>query len=301
MKKVLYIALLIAGAQSLKAQEVGNTNTLVDPLPTQYFQNQYLANPAMAGIDTGLHLNAAYRRQWKNQPGVPETISFTADYAAGKRVGAGLMVFNDKAGLMTSTRVALTYAYHLPLSLERNQFLHFGLSLGIRTERINLKGINGEVMDPSIGRFNRRDNYFDGDFGVAYTSNGLSLQAALPNVVGYFKSDKNLVNGSTFFTAASYRIALGGQFTSLEPKVCFRGVRGFDNIVDVGANLVLLNDVANVYGLYHSSKTFTVGAGFNIHHTVGLQLSYSSQTAGLSNYLSGNFTVGLTVNLFNKR
>lgn len=300
MKKVLYIALLIAGAQSLKAQEIGNTNTLVEPLPTQYFQNQYLANPAMAGIDTGLHLNAAYRRQWKDQPGVPETISFTADYAAGKRVGAGLMVFNDKAGLMTSTRVALTYAYHLPLSLERNQFLHFGLSLGIRTERINLKGINGETMDPSIGRFNRRDNYFDGDFGVAYTSNGLSLQAALPNVVGYFKSDKNVVNGSTFFTAASYRIALGGQFTALEPKVCFRGVRGFDNILDVGANLSLLNNVVNVYGLYHSSKTYTVGAGFSIHNTVGLQLSYSSQTAGLSNYLSGNFTAGLTVNLFNK-
>lgn len=302
MKKVFYILLLLAGTQSVKAQQWGNaTTSQVDPLGPQYFQNQYLGNPAFAGIDTGLHLNAAYRKQFRDDPGVPVTMAVTADYAAGKRVGVGLSFYNDKAGLLSNTRVAATYAYHLPLTAAGTQQLHFGLSVGFRTEYIDRKGVNGDATDPSIGRFNRRDNYFDGDFGVAYTGSGLSLQASLPNMVGYFKSDnKTQVNSATFYTAAGYKIAIGSQLTSIEPKVCFRGVRGFDNIIDMGANIAFLDNQANVYGMYHTSKNFTVGAGYNIAHTVGILLSYSSQTAGLSNYLSGNFTLGIKVDLFNK-
>ncbi|SEW45003.1 PorP/SprF family type IX secretion system membrane protein [Chitinophaga arvensicola] len=302
MKKIFFIILLLAGTQSLTAQQWGNaTTSQVDPLGSQYFQNQYLGNPAMAGIDTGLHLNAAYRKQWRDEPGVPVTMAITADYAAGKRVGVGLNVYNDKAGLLSNTRVAATYAYHLPLSSTGGQQLHFGLSVGFRSEFIDRKALNGDASDPSIGRFNRRDNYFDADFGLAYTSHGLNLQAALPNMIGYFKSDnKGQVNSSTFYSSASYRIGIGSQLTSIEPKVCFRGVRGFDNIIDLGANIVFLENTLNAFGMYHTSKNFTVGAGYNIFHTVGILVSYSSQTSGLSNYLSGNFAVGLKVDLFNK-
>ncbi|RAJ05495.1 type IX secretion system PorP/SprF family membrane protein [Chitinophaga skermanii] len=299
MKKVFYILLLLAGSQSVKAQQWGNATTAqIDPLGTQYFSNQYLGNPAFAGIDTGLHINAAVKRQAKNDPGVPTTMAFTADYAAGKRVGVGLYVYNDKAGLLSNTRVAATYAYHLPLSYSGTHQLHFGLSVGFRTEFLDRKGLNGDGSDPSIGRFNSRDNYFDADFGVAYTSNGLNVQAAFPQLVGYFKSgNENMVNSSTFNTAVSYKIPVGAELTSIEPKVVFRGVRGFDNIVDMGANLVFLDNVANVFGMYHTSKNFTVGAGFNVAHTVGVVCAYTTQTAGLSNYLSGNFTIGLKVDL----
>ncbi len=300
MKKVFYILLLLAGTHSVKAQQWGNaTTSQVDPLGPQYFQNQYLGNPAFAGVDTGLHLNAAYRKQFKDEPGVPVTMVVTADYAAGKRVGVGLYFYNDKAGMLTNTRVAATYAYHLPLTASGTQQLHFGLSVGLRAEHLDRKALNGDITDPSIGRYNRRDNYFDADFGLAYTSSGLSLQAALPNMIGYFKSDnKGQVNSSTFYTAAGYKIGIGSQLTSIEPKVCFRGVRGFDNIVDMGANIVFFDNLVNVYGMYHTSKNFTVGAGYNIVNTVGILLSYSSQTAGLSNYLSGNFALGIKVDLF---
>ncbi|MGX5820965.1 PorP/SprF family type IX secretion system membrane protein [Chitinophaga lutea] len=298
MKKVLIIFLLAAAAQSVNAQDAGNSSALIEPLAPQYFLNQYLGNPAFAGVDTGLHFNAAIRRAGDNQPGVPMSYAFTTDYATGKRVGLGLTVFGDEAGLLNTTRVALTYAYHLPLSASGDQRLHFGLSGGIRTERLDVKAMNGDGNDPSIGRFNRRDNYFDADFGLAYTGHRLTLQAALPNLIGYFKdANKETVNGSTFFAAASYRIPLGEQIASLEPKVCFRGVRGFDNIFDFGANLRFLDDAASVFGLYHTSGNFTAGAGVQIARTVRLQISYTSQTSGLSNYLSANFGIGLRVDL----
>src|SRR5690606_14004655 len=110
----------------------------------QWFQNQYLANPAMAGIDTGLHLNAAYRRQWTGVEGAPKTAFFTADGLVGKRVGAGLSIFNDQAGLIDRTRIALSYAYHLPLG-NRGQRLHFGLSLALNVQRLDYSHVDGDI------------------------------------------------------------------------------------------------------------------------------------------------------------
>lgn len=294
--------LLSIAMQQVNAQSLGNTSTQVDPLGSQYFQNQYLGNPAFAGIDSGLHLNGAFKRQFRNDPGVPVTMSFTADYFVGNRVGAGLNVYRDEAGLLSRTRVALTYAYHLPLTLTGSQQLHFGLSLGIRYDRLDAKNVNGDPNDPSIGLFNRRDNYFDGDFGVAYTDDHLNLQVALPNMVGYFRKDnKDVINSATFYAAASYRFDIGEELTYIEPKVAFRGVRDYDNIFDIGANVVFLNNWINIFGLYHTSKNYTLGAGFNCRSTVGLQLIYTSQTEGLRNYLDNNFTAALTINLFRRQ
>src|SRR5690606_14617686 len=107
--RLICCLLLAAGCiRQGMAQGLSDAPALLEPSGTQWFQNQYLANPAMAGIDTGLHLNAAYRRQWTGVEGAPKTAFFTADGLVGKRVGAGLSIFNDQAGLIDRTRIALS-------------------------------------------------------------------------------------------------------------------------------------------------------------------------------------------------
>src|SRR5579885_2727710 len=54
-----------------------------------YFQNQYLANPAMAGMMPQLNLNMDYHQQWIGVPGSPTLTTFTADYNSGNKVGLG--------------------------------------------------------------------------------------------------------------------------------------------------------------------------------------------------------------------
>lgn len=284
--------------RNAQAQSLGNSQSLLEPSGTQYFQNQYLANPAMAGIDTGMHLNAAYRRQYSGIEGAPTTAHFSADGSLGKRVGAGLIVFNDEAGLITRTRVGLTYAYHLPVG-NNGQLLHFGLSLALNVQRLDYTKVNGDDADPSLGLFNRRDNYFEADYGMAYTDGSLFLQAALPNVRSLFTGKDYGVNGGgVFFTAASYRFTPEGVISGFEPKVCYRGIKGYDDILDAGFNLYLLDNVANVMGMYHTSKSFTAGVGVNIKKTLILQALYTTQTGGIKTYVDGTYEIGATVNLF---
>lgn len=295
----LCVVLLTAGGYlQSRAQSLSSVPALLEPSSTQYFQNQYLANPAMAGVDSGLHLNAAYRRQLNGIDGAPVSKFFTADGYIGNRVGGGIHVFNDEAGLMTRTRIALSYAYHLPVG-DRGQTLHLGLSLAMNFQRIDYKAVNGDDSDPSIGAFNRRDNYFEGEFGAAYTNEHWTLQGSLPNIRSLVTGDDKAVDGGTiYFTAVSYKFEPAGAVSSIIPKVCYRGVRGYDNIFDLGVNVGFLHNVASVLALYHTSGSFTGGIGVNILQTVMLQAMYTTQTNGIKTYIDGGYEIGLTINLF---
>src|ERR1700761_6834601 len=107
IKKIFFAMLLLGCALQSRAQ--------LNPLQSMYFQNPYLYNPSLAGMTNNLNINLDYRQQWSSFPGTPKTEAFTADYGATDRVGLGLTVYNDVAGLITQTKVVGTYAYHLPI------------------------------------------------------------------------------------------------------------------------------------------------------------------------------------------
>ena len=149
--------------------QVQKVQAQLSGMQTMYYQNQYLANPAMAGMEQGLNINLGYQQQWASVPGSPRIQNFTADYNPGNNVGLGLNVNSDNAGLINRTRVMGTYAYHLPLSDKDNR-LNFGLSLGINDTYIDYTKVNGDQGDVSVQDFNQRSVYVDGDFGISYTS-----------------------------------------------------------------------------------------------------------------------------------
>jgi type IX secretion system PorP/SprF family membrane protein len=294
MKKILKTALLIAAAFT-------GTNAMaqLSPMGAMYFQNQYLGNPALAGTEKGMDVSLGIRKQWSNIPGSPAMQAFTASYGLNEKVGLGLNVYNDKSGLFKRTRTVASYAYHLPLGGDV-QHLSFGISLGFTNERIATEDIRGNSADMNVGAYNQRDTYVDGDFGVAYTSNKFNIQAAIPNLKSMLKKDINTdaVDRSTFFSAVSYKFQLEGPGGfGVEPKVAYRGVKGLDNIMDIGANLSYANNKVNIFGMYHTTKSSTFGVGLN-YQNIGFSGMYSTATSALSNYANGNFEVSVKVKLF---
>ena len=299
MKKMIKKSAVIIFALAI----TGKASAQLNPMGAQYFQNQYLANPAMAGINDGLTLNGGLRQQWSMIPGTPVTGAFTADYRAAEKVGLGINMYNEKAGLIERTRVMGSYAYHLPLSNE-NQELHFGVSLGFSSERVAQERLNGDAGDISVGRFNERETYVDGDFGIAYSDDRLNVQAAIPNMKSFFGTDdNNTVDRSTFYSAVSYKWHFGTGMTTgvVEPKIAYRGVKGHDNLLDVGANLSMINNQLILSGLYHSSQSATFGVGMNYKGTLSILGMYTTETAALSAYTNGNFEIGVRYKVLKKK
>ncbi|WP_346320968.1 PorP/SprF family type IX secretion system membrane protein [Chitinophaga sp. YIM B06452] len=304
MKKIftqLSTLLLLAAPGLTKAQSAGNPIQQRDPLIAQYYENRFLGNPALAGADTGLNINIGYRKQWKDMPDAPVTFALTGDYQVARKLGVGLTVFNDQAGILKQTRVALSYAYHMALDENNSEFLHIGMTAAVDNRRVERKKIVGDPDDPAVDEFNRRDNYFETDLGVAYTNEHLTIQAALPNLVSTFQNKDKVEprNTSTFMVAASYKFGTKSfQISSVEPMVAFRGVKGYKGILDVGTKVSLAKNFVNLFALYHTSNAVTAGVGFQFKNSIEVQASYTSQTAGVKNNIDGNFGLGIKIRLF---
>lgn len=272
----------------------------LNPMGAFYFQNQFLGNPAMAGMG-GLNLNLGIRKQWNTIPGSPATQTMTVDYALTDKAGLGFNVNNDQTGLFKRTRTVGTYAYHLPLN-DKDDRLSFGLSLGILSERVSNEELSGDRDDLSVAGFNQRAAFLDGDFGLAYTTKGLNIQLALPNLKGIVKQDEvvGAIDRSTFFSAISYKIKTGiSSGLDIEPKAVYRGVNGFNDILDLGANLSYGGNKLNFFGMYHSTRSATFGMGMN-YQNFGFGGMYTTSTSALSGYTNGNFELSLRANLLNK-
>lgn len=294
------IAFLHVFVKQVHAQGRDNSVVVSDPLESQFFHNRYLGNPAMAGLDTVLHLEVSYRKQFTHFPGAPVTEALTADYNLGKRVGLGLIVYSDKAALLSQNRVGLTYAYHLPIA-QNGQELHFGISGAFAQNRLDLKNITGDADDPVLIQFNERRNAFELDYGMAFTDAHLTLQASLVNLTSYFKSpDKVTPDVTVYYVAAAYRFTFYGAVDALEPQVSLRGVKQHNAVLDLGVQVTMLKHILYVYNIYHSSRGFSTGLGLNYNDILYIQGAYMTQTGGLRTYADGNYEIDMGLSLFRK-
>lgn len=286
------LLVLLAGFSGLAQKSFAQLN----PLGQAYFQNQYLANPALAGLHGGLQANLAYRQQWTGLPGGPVAQSFTAQYGLGSKLGLGLNLYNDQAGILKRTRAMATAAYHLPLGAE-GQRLSVGISAGMIDQ--SLHSDNAEDMsDVSVTKFNDRGLYLDGDLGLAYTGKKLRLQASLPNVRSLRQEYQagELVNRPTFFSAISYKTKInlreGVNALGIEPKVVYRRIEGMKSLVDAGANWTFLQEKLHVVTLYHSTQNMTLGLGAH-YRSLALTALHTTKSHDLREQQQSNFEIGL--------
>lgn len=268
----------------------------LNPMGAMYYQNQYLSNPAMAGTESGWELGAGIKSQWSGMDGVPLIGAVTLTHGSeNKRVGLGLNLFSDRAGVLQRTSAKATYAYHLALNSD-NSFLDFGLSAGVLSEFIDFNSVRGDITDQSLANFNNRKLYFDGDFGVALRLRGLTVQGAVPNLKRFVKRDvaREIADRMLFMGSVSYLIKIDGSaLSSLEPKAMFRGVQNYKNIVDLGVNLNFFETKLIMSGIYHSTNSVTVGAGTTYKNRLSILTQYTTNTSDLQSYSNGEAELSL--------
>ena len=283
--KILILAALL-GVSKVKAQ--------TNPLLNQYFNNTYLANPAMAGLKEGATVDLAFRSQWNDIPGAPIIQNLTTTYGS-ERVGVGLNMSIDKAGLQRQTRILASYAYHLPLTADAK--LHFGLSAGFMNQRVDMQDLIGNPNDGQVGAYNTdHRTYFDGDFGIGLTSNSFNVDFALVNLKNYFKKDNfKLINTPVIYASAGYLFNLGENV--FQPKVAYRSFTEISDIVDVGGQFGVANQQVLFTAMYHTSKAASFGVGLHYRNKYMINTGYTTQTGSLSGYTAGSFEINLGIKL----
>lgn len=271
-------------------------NAQLDKFDAMYYQNQYLANPAMAGLNKGVIINLGYQRQWNNVPGNPVLLYATAEYNPESRMAYGVNFNSDRAGLVTNNRILGSFAYHLPIDREDRK-INFGLSVGGRFLSLDQSKISGDPNDPAIQNFNE-GGAIDGDFGISYTSKYLTIQAAVPNLNTVFfdndNGERKYVDSQVFYSAVSYKFHVSSTINdfTIEPLVAFRGIRGYKNIVDVGMNFSMPEYHINISAMYHTNQTISGMFGLSLDR-FGIFFAYSKFIGNSGAYANDTLEFGL--------
>ena len=291
MKPLLKLTLLLSAllfSASLMAQ--------INPVDAQFFQNRYLANPAMAGFEQGLHLNLGYRTQWSNMPGSPinQNVNFESRL---NKVGLGLIIASDKAGLLNYTKVLGTYAYHMPLNSPGEE-LHFGINFGVYNGTLSMQNVIGDTNDPDLVDFNERKIALDGDFGMVYSREKFEIEATFYNLKSQLKGDvKNFADNSLSYISAQYVFPVSSW--NIISKLAFRGVRNYKDVIDIGLNAIIPNEKLGFIAIFHSNKSTSYGISYLHNQQWQLLTSYNTSAQPIRNYASETFEIGLKINLNN--
>lgn len=266
----------------------------VSPPMSMYYLNEYLYNPALAGKKQGLNVGLSYKNNLTGSNGQTVANTITLDYGKDKS-GFGLFFNNDKDGLINVNKLAVTYAYGIQTS--ETGRLRFGLSAGATSLKLDNSSIIGDQDDILPQQYNDQGYVFDGDLGAHYYDDKLSLSAVMPNLRSLVNSNEvnDGYNYSTFYLSAAYKL-IGGSVNFI-PKVMYRGLKGYDGILDLGVNAQFADEKLNLMAFYHSSNSLSFGLGFAVQKKYQIQASYALPiNSNLKKYTYGGVELGVKAN-----
>lgn len=300
MKKIIILVFIISTVFVVKAQQL--------PQFTQYMINDYVFNPAIAGVESSYQMKTNIRNQWVGVVDAPRTtvLSVYGKYRESN-VGLGGMVFSDQVGHTSRTGLSLSYSYHF--SLTEQMKMSLALSGGFTQMKIDptlftKKDLNDPIMNGGI----LESSVPDATFAFYLYSNDWYIGASIPQLLnsnlGFFEDDYieayNLdPDGSLerhYFAMTGYKWKINYDYV-LEPSVLLKSVAATPAQVDFGIKATYQNKLWVGTNYRYKGSESGSDIGMLLGYSIGDRyiIGYSYDFGGLGSYTAGSheFMLGL--------
>ena len=283
MKKILIISFLIFCGSSLYSQQL--------PHFSQYFLNDFLINPAVAGSRGYFEGVSTHRYQWEGITDAPRTYTLSVHGPTKNlKMGLGGYLFTDIVGPTRRTGFNLSYAYHLKLneslklSLGINagilQFMIDGSKITLREadDALIINGVESDLVpDAGFGMYLYHQNYYF----------GFSAPQLLNTKVKFFEEGQNPTGTlpSHFFLTGGYRIHATEDFT-IEPIVFVKYVSPTP-VQFEGTVRIIYKDMLWISGTYRDKDAITASIGYIINNSFTIAYAHDFTTTNIKNYSDG--------------
>lgn len=281
-----------------------NMNSYGQQLPSfsQYMQNSYLFNPAVAGSKAETNISLTIRQQWLGIEGSPSTQVAEIHGKWGEKKGLGAMFFNDKAGPFSKTGLQVSYAQHLQITKQAKLALGFsGMFYQHKLDRNSI--VFDDPNDYVIMGDKQRTLVPDMTFGIYYYKKKFYAGASIPQLLQKkhsFSSDLDSANQSMlsrhYFFHSGYTFTVNDQL-NISPSVLVRTVLNSPTQVDlslkatykkfiwIGGSFRFKEAVIMMVGL--TKEKFTIG------------YSFDATTSSIKNYSTGSHEIYLALKIPN--
>jgi len=288
MRRLIYIILftIIAGSTGLQAQQM--------PHYTQYMFNDFVVNPAIAGVYDYYQIRTNHRFQWVGllDPPMTNSIAFYGPHAK-LPMGYGGYVYNDVTGPTSRTGLTGSYAYNIAVTGDIR--LSMGLYASIMQYRIDGTQLNpADVSDPSILNLVSTSYLPDAGIGLYLYADqfyvGLSLAQLLNNNIKIFENKDGVNRLKTHFNLiGAYRYRINEDWL-FEPSLMIKGTAPKELSFDITARVewqnMLWGGVSYRYG-----DAVGILLGYSFDETLFFGYSYDIGISDIRKYNTGSHEI----------
>jgi type IX secretion system PorP/SprF family membrane protein len=288
MRRVTYIILItiITGSAGLKAQQM--------PHYTQYMFNDFVINPAVAGVYDYFQIRTNHRFQWVGLVDPPMTNSIGFYGPSAKRdMGYGGYIYNDVTGPTSRAGITGSYAYNIAVTGDIR--LSMGLSASIMQYRIDGTQLNpADVSDPTLLNMVSTSYLPDAGLGLYLYADqfyvGLSVAQLLNNNIKIFDNKDGVNRLKTHINLiGAYRFWLNEDWL-IEPSVMVKGTvpkeLSFDLTARVEWRKMLWGAVS-----YRFQDAIGILVGYSFDESLFFGYSYDISVSSIRTYQTGSHEI----------
>jgi type IX secretion system PorP/SprF family membrane protein len=288
MKKLqtILILFILAGSMNLAGQQL--------PQYSQFMFNDFVLNPAIAGIHDHYQIRTNHRFQWVGMTDPPLTNSISV-YGPHSRMdmGYGGTIFTDVTGPTSRTGVSGSYAYNIALFDDIR--LSMGLNLSVLQYRVDgtqltpkdpsdmfIQGVVSTtyVPDAGVGVYLYGDDYYA----------GISAAQLLNNKLEIFEEKTGLNKlKSHLFIFGGYRYEVDRDWI-LEPSAIIKVTAPSQFRFEVNTKVEWMEMVWLATG-YRFHEAVTVMAGYNYSDKIYFGYAYDIGITELRRYNMGSHEI----------
>ncbi|MEZ5069401.1 MAG: type IX secretion system membrane protein PorP/SprF [Bacteroidales bacterium] len=264
------------------------------PQYTQYMFNDFVINPAIAGVHDFYQIRTNHRFQWVGlvDPPLTNSIAFYGPHAK-LDMGYGGYVYNDVTGPTSRTGITGSYAYNIAVATDIR--LSMGLSASFMQFRIDGTQLSPEdVSDPALLQMVSTSYLPDAGIGFYLYSEdfyaGLSVAQLLNNSLKIF-DDKNGLNRlkTHINLTGAYRYHINDDWM-VEPSVMIKGTAPKELSFDLTARAEWQRMFWGALA-YRLKESVGVLIGYNYEDTLLFGYSYDIGISSLRKYNSGTHEI----------
>ena len=298
MKKISFLILAFIFSGSLYSQQL--------PQLTQFMDNNYVLNPAFAGMEDYYQVRTSIRNQWTGIADAPSTTILSIYGQQEENIGLGGVIFNDQFGPTSRTGGAISYAYHLSLTEKVN--LSLALSGGFTQFKIDKNGWNvANPNDPLTQGDVVVETVPDATFGFNFYSKDWYLGLAVPQLLTSNLNllDDNLANALTseqsgnlsrhIYIMGAYKFKANSKL-ELEPSFLLKSVAPTPMQFDFATRAIYDNKIW-IGGSYRSTGDIGALLGYSVNDRYIIGYSYDILNSELADYSSGSHEFMLAIKL----
>jgi len=277
--------------QQFHSQESNGVVALALPVRNSIKFNRYALNPTFSFVrEQNKYISFTNKKQWAQFTDAPQSYLFSYSGRFTENIGAGVALFQQDFGVLTTFGGMLNLAYNANLSRENN--LTFGLNIGAYQSGLNQGRVVVNTPDPSLQ--NVPSNFLITiNPGINYGTDFFDFGVAINNLVSYNLNDSKIIEDNPEQALQAHIMYTGymdsrGFFDESKFSTLVRSEFKKDQTVISG--IAMLNVPKGIWAQagYNTLYGASAGIGVNVTNNIAVEYNYEQSMGDFSEFGSSH-------------